>query len=163
MTYRSSHNISPIATTISVYQQRALPGYLWHCLLCCNQNYQSHDNCKDEINTLHLVACGGWGFRYSFCSVNQWEFVQQARQHPNLIRGPSCHMSSFRQQKMDVLHFTAHNICRDNHSSPQRACVAVLKLSIVLAVMSLAFSYQGQDSRGRFTSVLLVCMATVAV
>ncbi len=64
----------------------------------------------------------------------------QARQQPNPIRGPSCHMSSFRQQEMDVLHFTAHNICRGNHSTPQRACAAVLKLSIVLAVMSLAFS-----------------------
>lgn len=41
---------------------------------------------------------------------------------------------------MDVLHFAAHNICRGDHSTPQRACAAVLKLSIVLAVMSLAFS-----------------------
>lgn len=56
------------------------------------------------------------------------------------IRGPSCHMSSFRLQEMDVLHFAAHNICRGNHPIPQRACAAVLKLSIVLAVMSLVFS-----------------------
>lgn len=41
---------------------------------------------------------------------------------------------------MDVLHFVAHNICRGNRSAPQRPRAAVLKLSIVLAVMSPAFS-----------------------
>lgn len=63
--------------------------------------------------------------------------------------GPSCHMSSFRRQEMDVLHFTAHNICRGNHSASQRACGAVLKLSIVLAVMSLAFFRAKKPTRGR--------------
>ncbi|CAB1431952.1 unnamed protein product [Pleuronectes platessa] len=47
-------------------------------------------------------------------------------------------MSSSGLREMDVLHFTAHRICRGNHSGPQRTRAAVLKLSIVLAVMSPA-------------------------
>lgn len=59
--------------------------------------------------------------------------MRRTDQQPNPIRGPSCYMSSFRLREMDVLHFAAHNICRGNHSAPQRARAAVLKLSIVLA------------------------------
>lgn len=68
-----------------------------------------------------------------------WEILRQAKQQLNLIKGPSCHVSSFRQQEMDVPHFAVHNICRGSHSTPQRGCAIVLKLSIVLAVASLAF------------------------
>lgn len=82
-----------------------------------------------SIHFTHHLS-GRWGFKHSFWSVNQWDFVRQTKQQPNPIRGPSCHMSSFRLQEMDVLHFTAYNICRGNHSTPQRACAIVLKLSI---------------------------------
>lgn len=88
------------------------------------------NNFKDYINTTQSHTKDGV-FKYSFCSISQWEFVWQARQQPNPITSPRCHMSSFRRQEMDELHFAAHNICRGKNSTPQRAGVAVLKLSIV--------------------------------
>lgn len=47
---------------------------------------------------------------------------------------------------MDELHFAAHNICRGKNSTPRRAAVAVLKLSIVsLGHVSCLF---GRPTRG---------------
>lgn len=95
---------------------------------------------------------------------------QGNNQTPSEAPDATCHRSG--KQEMDVLHFAAHNICRGNHSTPQRACAAVLKLSIVLAVMSLAFlgnlpgSWELRELRVLKNClsawILLVCMVTLA-
>lgn len=82
-----------------------------------------------------------------FCSVGG-NFAWQERQEPNAIAGPRCHLSSLRLQEMDVLHFAAHNIGRGNQSTPQRASVAVLKLSIVSALASVALFWGGRTYQG---------------
>lgn len=91
-------------------------------------------------STLLIPSHAGDGeSSHHFAPLISGSLCDRQGNNQNPIRGPSCQMSSFRLQEMDVLHFTVHNICRDNHSTPQRACAAVLKLSIVLVVMSLAF------------------------
>lgn len=49
---------------------------------------------------------------------------------------------------MDVLHFAAHNIGGGNQLTPQRASVAVLKLSIVSASASVALFGGEGPTRG---------------
>lgn len=103
---------------------------------------QSVDDCKEKSDPRHSLEYGGLGFKPSFWSVDQREFE----------RGPRCHMSSFRLLEMDVLHFSSHNICRGNRSSPQRPWAAVLKLSIVLAGHVCGFLHRDPregDSRRR--------------
>lgn len=64
-------------------------------------------------------------------------------------------MSSFRLQKMDVLHFATHNICRGNHSNPQRAHSAVLKLSIVVSPAISARAPRAEGFEGSCCGALI--------
>lgn len=135
-----SHSRCNFAQTAAPSSSRemAFSAIICHC----------HANPRDDIGTLWSPAYKMRGIQtFFFCSVSG-NFAWQERQQPNANTGPRCHLSSFRLREMDVLHFAAHNIGRGNQSTPQRASVAVLKLSIVSASTSVALFWGGRTYQG---------------